>query len=105
MEKPKYATIISSDALHDKRLSPMEKLLYSEIASKCEEDGMCYETSTYFADVFGMCRESVSRYINHLKECGYIETEILSGFVRHIRVKDLELVRLNIIEQRYGFHE
>lgn len=76
-EQPSYYSILTADVRYDKRLKPNEKLLYSEITALSNKTGQCWASNGYFAELYEVSRETVSRWINHLKELGYIETMLI----------------------------
>ena len=76
IEKPGYFAVLPANVRYDKRLKPIERLLYAEITSLCNKDGYCWATSGYFAELYGITREHISRCISHLKMCDYVEVEV-----------------------------
>lgn len=75
-ERPAFYAILPATVRYDKDLKPIERLLYAEITSLCNAHGYCYATSSYFAELYEMRRESISRCISHLERCGYIRVEV-----------------------------
>ena len=75
-ERPAFYAILPATVRYDKALKPIERLLYAEITSLCNAHGYCYATSSYFAELYEMRRESISRCISHLERCGYIRVEV-----------------------------
>lgn len=75
-ERPAFYAILPATVRYDKALKPIERLLYAEITSLCNAHGYCYATSSYFAELYEMRRESISRCISHLEKCGYIRVEV-----------------------------
>lgn len=75
-EKPAYFGILTADVRYDKRLKPMEKILFSEISALCDMNGWCEATNSYFAELYEVSIETVSRWISNLKKYGYIESRI-----------------------------
>lgn len=61
MDNPGYYAIIPSTVRYDSRLSANAKLLYGEITSLCNEFGYCYATNTYFAELYGVTKVSISK--------------------------------------------
>ena len=88
-EQPNYYAIIPATVRYDNNLKSAEKLLYGEITALANKNGYCYAKNKYFADLYNVTAVSVSRWISHLQELGYIETEI-------IRNKNKEIVSRNI---------
>lgn len=76
MDNPGYYAIIPSTVRYDSRLSANAKLLYGEITSLCNEFGYCYATNTYFAELYGVTKVSISKWINQLIEYGYIVSKL-----------------------------
>lgn len=88
-EQPNYYAITPATVRYDNNLKSVEKLLYGEITALANKNGYCYAKNKYFADLYNVTSVSVSRWISHLQELGYIETEI-------IRNKNKEIVSRNI---------
>ncbi len=88
-EQPNYYAIIPATVRYDTNLKYAEKLLYGEITALANKNGYCYAQNKYFADLYNVTTISVSRWISHLQELGYIETEI-------IRNENKEIVSRNI---------
>ena len=77
MEKPSYYSIIPSIVRYDRDLKPNEKLLYAEISALMNQNGYCWATNKYFAELFDVAPETVSRWIGHLIEKGYVKSKII----------------------------
>ena len=71
-DKKSYYAIIPGNVRYDTRLCPNAKLLYGEISALCNERGYCWASNEYFAELYGVSRTSISKWISSLKECGYI---------------------------------
>lgn len=74
--EPNYWAVIPADVRYDKKLKDKAKFLYAEISALCNKDGYCYATNKYFADLYGVAKETISRLLTQLKERGYIEVRI-----------------------------
>lgn len=74
---PGYMAYIPSDVRYDKELKPNEKLLFGEISALATAKGHCWATNKYFADLYDVAVETVSRWISHLAAKGYIKTKIV----------------------------
>ena len=75
-EKPNYFAVIPANVRYDKELKPIEKLLYGEITTLTLKTGECWASNTYFAQLYGICPTTISKYLNHLKQRGYINIKI-----------------------------
>lgn len=74
-EKGSYYIVIPSFIRQDKRLSAESKILYGEIAAKCNMSGYCWASNKHFADILGVNMRSIQRYIHELKSLKYIILE------------------------------
>ena len=91
--KINYYAIIPATVRYDKKLKPAEKLLYGEITSLANRSGYCYAQNKYFANLYDVTLSTVSRWISHLQELGYISVEIKRNekkeiVARHIFIRD-----------------
>ena len=75
-EKPSYYAIIPADVRYDKDLPPMAKLLYGEITCLTQKNGFCWATNSYFADLYGMSKDRISKLIGILEKKGYISVYV-----------------------------
>lgn len=75
MNKSYYA-IIPANIRYDKRLTANAKLLYGEITALCNEKGYCWARNSYFSELYGVSKTSISNWISQLTEFGYIFSEI-----------------------------
>lgn len=73
IESPAYYAIIPADVRYDKRLPANARLLYGEITALCNKEGYCWATNGYFAELYEVKNETVSRWISKLRDFGYIE--------------------------------
>lgn len=75
-ENPSYYAVIPSQVRYDSELSPNEKLLYGEITALASKMGECFATNNYFAELYNVHFKTVSKWIQHLKDKGYIHIEM-----------------------------
>ncbi|STD26421.1 helix-turn-helix domain-containing protein [Enterococcus mundtii] len=76
-DHPSYYAIIPANVRYDKRLKPNTKLLYGEITALCNEIGFCWAGNEYFADLYCVNKETISRWISDLIKFGYLNREII----------------------------
>jgi hypothetical protein len=73
MDTPSYYSVIPANVRYDKRLKPNEKLLFSEITCLTNKNGVCHASNSYFANLYNTSKETISRWVKNLVDCGYIE--------------------------------
>ena len=89
MEKPNFYSILPAVVRYDNDLKPNEKLLYSEITALMDKNGFCWASNKYFAALYGVEKETVSRWINHLKEKKYIDIELTRNDKKEIEFRKI----------------
>lgn len=72
-----YYAIIPANVRYDKNLTPNAKLLYGEITALCNEKGYCWAENKYFADLYGVSKTSISKWIKSLIDGGYINSRMI----------------------------
>lgn len=77
--EPSFYAIIPADVRYDERLKPNAKLLYGEITALAQREGFCWASNDYFADLYKVSTETISRWISQLKNCGYIDVELFKS--------------------------
>lgn len=91
-EQPNYYAIIPASVKYYNNLKFAEKLLYGEITALANKNGFCYAQNKYFADLYNVTIISISRWISHLKELGYIKTEIIRNENKEIISRNIYIV-------------
>lgn len=74
-EQPSFYAIIPANVRYDKNLRANEKLLYGEITALTNKTGVCWASNKYFAELYSVTPQAISKWINNLKKCGYISIE------------------------------
>lgn len=72
-----YIAIIPAVVRYDKDLKPSEKLLFGEISALMDAKGFCWASNKYFAELYDVAIETVSRWIAHLVKKGYVKSKIV----------------------------
>lgn len=95
-----YYAIIPATVRYDNELKSAEKLLYGEITALANKFGYCYAKNRYFADLYNVTIETVSRWVSHLQAKGYIEIEIIRNekkevITRYIYIMDVPYLQKN----------
>lgn len=76
-EMPAYYAILTANVRYDEDLTDSEKILYAEITALAEKSGQCWASNGYFARLYGVSSNTISRRINKLRRLGHISVEIL----------------------------
>lgn len=99
-DNPSYYAIIPADVRYDKRLKANEKLLFAEITSLTNKKGCCWASNKYFADLYGVTNQAISKWIKELKDNGYIDVEyIYKSGTKEIEKRIIRLTGVNNDEQ------
>ena len=75
INKPNYYAIIPAEVRYS-NLKPNAKLLYGEITALSGKLGYCYATNNYFAELYGVSKNTVSRWISDLNKLGFINIKV-----------------------------
>lgn len=78
----------------------MEIIMYGEITALANKYGYAYASNSYFAELYQVHKKTVSNWINHLKEKGYIQTVVTRN--EDMSVKDRKIYIIPPYEQRNG---
>jgi hypothetical protein len=75
--KKSYYAIIPATVRYDKELTANAKLLYGELTALSEKEGYCWASNNYFAELYEVTPQAVSKWINLLLKKGYIKVEMI----------------------------
>lgn len=73
---PSYFAVIPADVRYDEHIPANAKLLYGEISALINAEGFCHASNQYFANVYGMAEDTITRLISKLESAGYIVREL-----------------------------
>ena len=76
-EKPSFYAVLPAYVRYEKRLKPAERLLFAEISALTNKFGYCTASNGYFAELYEIEKETVSRWVNHLAKLGFLRLELV----------------------------
>lgn len=71
-QAPAYYAIIPANVRYCKDLEPNAKLLYGEITALCNQEGFCWASNRYFAELYQVDIRTIKRWIFSLSEHKFI---------------------------------
>lgn len=71
-EKPSYYAIIPASVRYDDNLKLGEKMMYGEITALSNKTGTCYASNNYFARLYKVSPQAISKWIKALENNKYI---------------------------------
>lgn len=74
--KPWYYAIIPANVRYDKNICMWAKLLYWEISTLCNKEWYCRANNNYFAWIYDVSNDTISRRVKELYIAKYINVEI-----------------------------
>ena len=75
-ENPSYYAIIPASVRYS-NIKANAKLLYGEISALSNKSGFCFATNRYFANLYGVSKNTISVWIKELKEQEFISVKIV----------------------------
>lgn len=72
--KDKSYIIIPQDILEDNELNSTDKLVYGIILSLTRNNGFCWASNQYIADILKITTRTVSTCISKLRKLGYVQS-------------------------------
>lgn len=76
-QQPGYYSILTASVRYDKDLNANEKILFSEITALSNKYGYCTASNNYFAELYQVAKGTVSKWITHLNQAGYLKVIII----------------------------
>lgn len=75
MERPNYYAIIPAEVRYSD-LKPSAKLLYGELTALSNKYGYCFATNNYFAQLYGVTKNTISLWISDLQKAGFVTVKV-----------------------------
>lgn len=75
LENPSYYGISFANVRYDERLTPAQKLLHTEFSCLTNKFGYCNASNAYFARLYDVDKRTIRRWIEGLKDFGYINVQ------------------------------
>ena len=75
MQEHNFYAVIPTKILRDGSLKEKSKLLYADISSLCNQKGYCWASNEYFANLYGVREETISRALKEIEKSGYIKID------------------------------
>ena len=94
MEKPSYYAIIPSDVRYAE-IKANAKLLYGELTALSNKYGYCFATNNYFAQLYGVGKNTISLWVSELKKHNFITIEIKRNDKNQIVERRIGIIKLS----------
>jgi len=94
LERPNYYAIIPADVRYSD-ISASAKLLYGEISALANKTGTCWASNKYFADLYKVNVDAISRWVKQLADAGFVSTKIIKsqGNRRYIKLMNAPIMK------------
>ena len=74
-----YYAVIPATVLFNEKLKSNEKLLYAIITVLSNKEGYCFASNSYLANLLKAKPHTVSKWVSHLKELGFVCLDIIKN--------------------------
>lgn len=74
--RPSYYAVIPASVRYDDTIPANAKLLYGEISALLSEEGFCYASNSYFADLYKVSERTITGLVSKLQKAGHIVIEL-----------------------------
>lgn len=72
-----YYAIIPVNVRYSKEITANAKLLYGEITALANKEGYCFASNNYFAELYEVSPQAISKWISSLEKNGFIKCKYL----------------------------
>lgn len=93
-EKPNYYAVIPANVRYDKELRANEKLLYGEISALTNAKGECYASNSYFARLYEVAPQAISKWIKDLEQKHYLQVDYIKQG-KEIKQRKIKIIGIN----------
>ena len=76
MNEPNYYAVIPAPVRYCEDITPNAKLLYGEISALCKQQGFCWATNAYFANLYKVGSSTISEWVASLSRNRFIRVSI-----------------------------
>lgn len=86
--RPSFYAVIPAEVRYSS-INANSKLLFGEITALCNKEGYCWASNAYLAELYEVQPRQVSRWIQELQNCHFIEVELKpssKGVLRKISI-------------------
>lgn len=83
MERPNYYAVIPAEVRYAK-IPDGAKLLYGEVTALSSKEGYCWASNAHFAELYGVGANTISSWVNILKENGFVYVSLEKNSMRKI---------------------
>jgi DNA-binding transcriptional regulator YhcF (GntR family) len=87
-EQPNYYGIIPADVRYCCKICANSKLLYSELTALTNKEGYCYASNNYFAELYNVHKNTVSKWFSLLEKNGFIRMEVKENYRRKVWINE-----------------
>ena len=84
-----YFAVIPANVRYDEDLTANAKLMYGEITALANQKGYCYASNAYFANLYKVTPQAVSKWISQLVEKEYIKVVFLQTDINTVKERRL----------------
>ena len=73
--RPSFYAVIPAEVRYA-NINANAKLLYGEVTALCNQEGYCWASNAYFAELYGVQARQISRWVAELVKQGFIKIEL-----------------------------
>ena len=92
MNNPTYWAVIPANVRYSK-LKASAKLLYGEISALTNKEGYCWASNNYFAELYGVSKNTISLWINQLKKYGFIHVDVIRDKNKQVIKRTMSIIK------------